>query len=60
MFLVAGGDGGGAMAFNSTEIFYPDLGTWREGATLPFSSLGYVRAISIANRVLLFGRYYVV
>ena len=50
MFL---GDGSGAYT-DSTEIFDPDLRSWRAGAYLPSPRTG-LAAVSIDNRVLIFG-----
>ena len=54
MFIVSGGTQTGSDYLDSTEIFDPDLGTWRSGAALP-SPRDSLRAASIANRVLIFG-----
>ena len=53
MFIVSGGYTEFGYA-DSTEIFDPDLGSWRAGASLP-GPIGYLRSTTIDNRVLLFG-----
>ena len=55
MFLVTGGTFyDGTEDIDSTEIFDPDLGSWRTGGALPSPAYG-LRAASIDNRVLIFG-----
>ena len=56
MFLVTGGRSGGTVMLDSTEIYDPDLGSWRAGAALP-SLTERMQAASIGNRVLIFGIY---
>ena len=53
MFLVTGGSAG-LDKLDSTEIYDPDLGSWRAGAALP-SLTERMQAASIGNRVLIFG-----
>ena len=53
MFLVSGGYTG-MDYLTTTEIFDPSLGSWRDGALLPFAITG-LRAVNIDNRVLLTG-----
>ena len=61
MFLVTGGygvaDGDTTEDFttlDSTEIYDPDLGSWRGGAALPSKRAGLMAA-NIDGRVLFFG-----
>ena len=54
MFLVTGGYDGSMDQLDSTEIFDPDLGSWRTGAALPSTMAGH-KAANIDNRVLIFG-----
>ena len=55
MFLVTGGYGvGDEGKIDSTEIYDPDLGSWRGGAALPSKRAG-LRAANIDGRVLFFG-----
>ena len=56
MFLVSGGYNG-TNELDSTEIYDPDLGTWKTGGPLP-SPRRYLRATSIGNRLLFFGKIY--
>ena len=53
MLLVTGGKTG-PDSLDSTEIYDPDLGSWRAGAALP-SLTERMQAASIGNRVLIFG-----
>ena len=53
MFLVTGGVVDGDK-IDSTEIYDPDLGSWRGGAALP-SKLEGLMAANIDGRVLFFG-----
>ncbi len=53
MLLVTGGRDG-SNQLDSTEIFDPDLGSWRTGAALPSTMAGH-KAANIDNRVLIFG-----
>ena len=53
MFLVSGGNRDGDQ-IDSTEIYDPDLGSWRGGAALP-SKLEGLMAANIDGRVLFFG-----
>ena len=53
MFLVTGGKTG-SVRLDSTEIYDPDLGSWRTGAALPSTMAGH-KAANIDNRVLIFG-----
>ena len=53
MFLVTGGVVDGDK-IDSTEIYDPDLGSWRGGAPLPSKLKGLVAA-NIDGRVLFFG-----
>ena len=55
MFLVTGGYYGGYL--DSTEIFDPNLGSWKAGSALPNRFVMTMRATTIDNRVLLFGIY---
>ena len=55
MFLVTGGTNG-TDHIDSTEIFDPDLGSWRVGATLTSPMRG-MTAVNIDNRVLILGIY---
>ena len=54
MFLVTGGRSAGSDYLDSTEIYDPDLGSWRAGAALP-SPRRSLKGGTIANRVLMFG-----
>ena len=55
MFLVTGGQTGlGSDRTDSTEIYDPDLLSWRSGAALP-SPRNKLRAANIAKKILLFG-----
>ena len=55
MFLVTGGNGvGDGDKIDSTEIYDPDLGSWRGGAALPSKRDGLMAA-NIDGRVLFFG-----
>ena len=54
MFLVTGGYDGSMDQLDSTEIFDPDLGSWRAGAALPSPMVDH-KAVNIDNRVLIFG-----
>ena len=57
MFLVTGGYGvadGDTTKIDSTEIYDPDLGSWRGGAALPSKRVGLMAA-NIDGRVLFFG-----
>ena len=57
MFLVTGGwsrVGDTGDKIDSTEIYDPDLGSWRGGAALPSKREGLM-AVSIDGRVLFFG-----
>ena len=57
MFLVSGGWSISGSGFtDSTEIFDPDVGSWRFGTALP-SPMWDLKAASIENRILFFGRY---
>ena len=57
MFLVNGGWSISGSGFtDSTEIFDPDVGSWRFGTALP-SPMWDLKAASIENRILFFGRY---
>ena len=53
MFLVTGGVVDGDK-IDSTEIYDPDLGSWRGGAAMP-SKLESLMAANIDGRVLFFG-----
>ena len=53
MFLVTGGKTG-SVRLDSTEIYDPDLGSWRTGAALPSPMIGH-KAVNIDNRVLILG-----
>ena len=55
MFLVTGGYYAGTL--DSTEIFDPNFGSWSDGSALPNFFMSTLRAITIDNRVLLFGIY---
>ena len=55
MLLVSGGyraDIGDSTS--TTEIYDPELGNWRSGASLPSQRIG-LRAVNIDGRVLIFG-----
>ena len=52
MFFIAGGLNESRL--DSTEIYDPELASWRAGAALP-SPRGYLRAASLGNRVFIFG-----
>ena len=56
MLLVTGGIDGvsGSGLTDSTEIYDPDIGSWRTRAALP-SPMQDMRAASLGNRVLVFG-----
>ena len=55
MLLVIGGlDPSNYQKIDSTEIFDPDIGSWRTGAALPSPMDGH-KAVNIDNRVLIFG-----
>ena len=57
MFLVTGGwsrGGDTGDKIDSTEIYDPDLGSWRGGAALPSKREGLIAA-NIDGRVLFFG-----
>ena len=41
---------------DTTEIFYPSVGSWKAGAALP-SPQEYLRAVNIDNKILIFGIY---
>ena len=53
MFIVTGGYDFSDY-LDSTEIFDPDVGSWRAGAALP-SPMSDLRAANIANRIFIFG-----
>ena len=53
MFLVSGGYGGGSY-LDSTEIYDPEVGSWRAGAALPSKRVN-LRAVNIDGRILFFG-----
>ena len=53
MFLVTGG--WGSVQLDSTEVYDPDHGSWRAGAALP-SPTASLRAVTFANRILIFGK----
>ena len=55
ILLVIGGYGIDDV-LNSTEIYDPDLGSWRVGAALLPSPMADLIATSIDNRVLVFGK----
>ena len=54
MFLVSGGNDNSYNYHASSEIFDPDLGSWKAGTALP-SSMAYMREANTVNRVLIFG-----
>ena len=56
MFLVTGGSStsSGSGRLDSTEIYDPDLGSWKDGAALP-GPRNSLTAATIANRILIFG-----
>ena len=56
MFLVTGGQDSAKELLDSTEVYYPSAGEWREvsGGALPRPMYG-VRVVTLNNRVLLFG-----
>ena len=54
MFLVSGGYGAGGSYLDSTEIYDPEVGSWRAGAALPSKRVD-LRAVNIDGRVLFFG-----
>ena len=53
MLIVSGGYTESAYT-DSTEIFDPSVGSWRDGAALP-SPMGYMKATTMDNRVFIFG-----
>ena len=57
MFLVTGGYGYGAVLLDSTEVYRPSVGEWREvpGGALP-RPMGGMGVVTLNNRVLLFGQ----
>ena len=61
MFLVTGGVGTAAdqspLPLDSTEIYDPDVGSWRARTPLPIPMNG-LKAVTIANMVLIFGIIY--
>ena len=54
MLLVNGGRDSIHIQLDSTEIYDPDIGSWRTGAALPRTMI-YHEAVNIDNRVLIFG-----
>ena len=54
MFLVSGGAINAESYLDSTEIYDPQLGSWRAGAALP-SKRRSPRAVNIDGRILFFG-----
>ena len=54
MFLVTGGWDESDDRLDSTEIFDPDLESWRAGPALP-SAMSNPRATNIDKRILIFG-----
>ena len=54
MFIVSGGFAGSSTYLDSTEIFDPDVGSWRAGAALP-SPMASMGEAKIFNRVFVFG-----
>ena len=56
VFLVTGGWDSRNKPLASTEVYRPSAGEWREvpGGALP-RGMGYVRVVTLNNRVLLFG-----
>merc|ERR1712137_143753 len=55
MLLVSGGYSGRSF-LDSTEIYDPEVGSWRAGAALP-SKRGNLRAVNIDGRILFFGGF---
>ena len=53
MFLVIGGYTG-SVRLDSTEIFDPDVGSWRAGAALS-NPVTQTRAVTFGNRIFIFG-----
>ena len=53
MFLVTGG-ANGSNWLDSTEIYDPDIGSWKAGAALPVPRSN-LAAATIVNRILIFG-----
>ena len=54
MLLVSGGYVAGGSNLDSTEIYDPEVGSWRAGAALP-SKRRNLRAVNIDGRILFFG-----
>ena len=57
IFLVTGGMTG-SDTLDSTEIYDPDIGSWKAGAVLPIP-MRNLRASSIDNRILIFGMTFI-
>ena len=55
MLLVTGGISvGSSLPLDSTEIYDPDIGSWKAGAALPVPRSN-LAAATIVNRILIFG-----
>ena len=55
MYLVTGGRTYKVDYLDSTELYDPSLGSWRNGARLPSGRRG-LRAANVDNQILLFGK----